>query len=222
MSRTNPKAGRGLGSQRFGVKPRRGFTLVELILALAVSALVTTAVSAMLLGVSYGTSARRELRGAVVRGETIDGRIAAAIRSSRAVLEAGPNHLALWRADTRENDGPDLSEITLIERGSDGTLKAYGFPTTWTPSQIDAAEANYMLSGNPPGHFLAAASSAKSAGWFVPTLWGNSISAVSFTLNASDPANITLVSYRVTLQTGDLSDTIIGSAAVRHQALGGS
>lgn len=200
---------------------RRGFTLVELILALGICAMVVAAVSAMLVSVSYGTSARRDLRDLVVRGETVDARVALAIRSARAVLETGTDYLIVWMSDSKKNDAPNLSEIRLIERALDNTLKSYQFPGNWTQAEIDAADAQYTLSGNLAGFFRTATTNAKNAGSFVSTHWGSGVTAATFALDGADPAAIPLAAYRLTLQTGDLTETVIGAASLRSKSLGG-
>lgn len=204
-------------------RPGRAFTMVELLLALAITGLVSASVAAMLMAVSYGTSSDRDLRTVVVNTKVIDARISSAIRSSRAILETGTDYLVLWSDDTNPNgtaDAPDLSEIRLIERdsGSD-ELNSYKFPDSWTQAQIDAANESYQLSGNPAGFFLTETTQAKTAGYFQPTLWGSGITAIQFQLDDTDPATTSMASYRLTLSAGDLTDTVVGAASARYGRL---
>jgi len=196
--------------------------MVELLLALTITGLVSVGVAAMLVAVSYGTSSQRDLRGAVVKSQVIDARITAAIRSSQAILETGTDYLVLWKGDINTNgtaDAPDLSEIRLIERDSGADeLDSYGFPKSWTQAQIDAADVSYQLTGNPPGFFQTATANAKTAGSFVATKWGSGVTAISFALDDTNPATTKLVSYRLTLTAGSLSQTVIGAASARHSA----
>ncbi|MBU0719325.1 MAG: hypothetical protein KJ749_13850, partial [Planctomycetes bacterium] len=196
------------------------FTLVELLLALAITGLVSAAVAAMLMAVSYGTSSKRDLHSVVVKSRVVDARIASAIRGSRAILETGTDYLVLWTGDLNPNgtlDAPDLSEIRLIERdGASDTLSSYGFPSNWTQGQIDAANVTYQLTGNPPGFFQSATAAAKTAGSFQPTLWGSDVTSISFALDGVAPDSTMLVSYRLALGAGDLSETVVGSASARY------
>ncbi|MCP4247270.1 MAG: hypothetical protein GY778_09505, partial [bacterium] len=77
---------------------RNGLTLVELLLAVMISALIGGGVVAMLVAVAYGTSSSRDLRAIVVKSATIDGRLGAAIRRSRQVLAVGTDYCILWTA----------------------------------------------------------------------------------------------------------------------------
>lgn len=200
----------------------RAFTIVELLLALLITALVSGGVAGMLMAVSYGTSSRRDLRSAVVQRRVLDSRIGSSIRHSRAILESGVDYFVLWIGDTNPNgtaDAPDLSEIRLIERDAVAdNLNKYEFPDTWTQVQIDAADVAYSLTGNPAGFFLAATAAAKTAGSFVPELWATGVTSATYVLDGATPDVTTLVSYRLTLSAGDLSETFIGSAATRYGA----
>lgn len=198
------------------------FTMVELLLALAITGLVSAGVAAMLVAVSYGTSSKRDLRSVVVKSRLLDLRLSAAIRSSRAILEAGTDYLVLWAGDVNTNgtpDQPDLSEMRLVERdASTDEVKSYAFPSSWTQAQIDAADVAYQLSGNPPGFFLNATAQAKTAGSFQPTLWVTDVTSNGYTLDDTDPATTRLVSYRLRISAGDLSETMVGAAARRYGA----
>lgn len=202
---------------------RGGFTLVELFLALAIVSLVAGAAAGMLVAVSYGTSSKRDLRGVVVRGKVLDSRLGSAIRNSRAILESGVDYLVLWVADDNPNGtggAPDLSEMQLIERDNGtGDLSSYGFPSTWNQAQIDAANAGYTLTGNPPGYFRTVTTNAKTSGSFVASKWGSGVTAIQFTLNGSDPSDHSLVSYQLTLGSGELSEEVLGAASIRYGAV---
>ncbi len=186
-------------------------------MALAICGLVGAAVAAMLSAVAYGTSSRRELRGAVVRYRNVEERVSASVRSARAVLETGTDYVVLWMHDTRVNQTPDLSEIRMIERdtAAGNVLRAFQFPSNWTQAQIDAAEQYYTLSGNPAGYFRTQTTTAKTAGSFVPTLWASNVTALTVQANTSDPATTSLVSFRIDLKNGDLTHTLIGAASPR-------
>ncbi|MCP4593937.1 MAG: hypothetical protein GY842_24660 [bacterium] len=196
--------------------------MVELLLALAITGLVSAAITSMLMAVSHGTSSRRDLRTVVTRGRVLDSRLTAAVRGSRAVLENGTDYLILWSGDVNTNgtqDAPDLSEIRLIERLGTGIVKSYAFPDDWTQAQIDAADESYALSGNPAGFFRTETSDAKTAKSFTGKRWALDVTEMTFQLNATDPASITLVSYRLSLQAGELAEQVVGAASPRYTSI---
>lgn len=203
--------------RRIRRRRRDAFTLVELLLALTISALVSAGVAAMMVAVSYGSSSDRDMRGLLVKSRTIDARINAAIRSSRTILETGTDYLVLWMADTRQNDAPNLSEIRLIERNGSDELNSYkaDFPDGWSEEQIEAADTQYQVSDD----FLAATTAAKATGYFPASLWATDVTAIEFVLDTADPTTTKLASYRVTLQDGDMTETAIGAASLRSRTV---
>ncbi len=177
-------------------RPRRGFTIVELLLALAITGLVSATAAAMLMAVSYGTSSKRDLRSVVVKSRVIDARIASAIRGSRAILETSTDYLILWTTDTDSDGTSDNAEVRLIERDSANDELTSYYDTGVAGDYVDAAT------------FRAAAKSS-----YASDLWGTGLTAMQF---ARDPVTTTLVSYQLTLTAGDLSEAVVGAASARY------
>ncbi len=204
-------------------RPLRAFTMVELLLAIAITGMVSVAVATMLVAVAYGTSSDLDLRSVVVTGKVVNGRVDSAIRASRAILEIGTDYLVLWTGDTNPNgasDAPDLAELRLIERDN-GTneLRSYAFSESWSQAQIDAANASYALAGNAAGFFQTATAAAKTAGSFQPTKWASGVTAAQFSVDGADPVTNRLVSYQLTLGVGDLSEVVVGATSIRYGAV---
>jgi len=175
---------------------RRGFTLVELLIALMVSALVTAGVTAMLVSVSYGTSSNHDMRGLVVKGQVLDARLTAAIRSCHQVVSVGtsPPSVLLWVRDGNDNDVQDNAELQLVEFNS---------ATQQLNSRFDSAAAGAYVN-------LSTLRGLVSA-----EIWGTGITACSFQL-VSGGSGQDLVRYSLTLADGDMSEPIRGAAAVRN------
>ncbi len=192
-----------------------GLTLVELLLALSITALVGASIAAMLTAVSYGTSSEKDLRTLVVKHKTTDARQSAAIRSSKMVLDQGADFMVLWTADLNGSGLPNLLEIRRIEYDS-GTneLKSHetDFPDSWSQATIDAANAEYQLTDD----FGAITSALTSSSLFPSSLWATDVTDWTVTLDNADPQRASLVSYRVTLQTGSMSDTTVNASALRN------
>ena len=175
-----------------------GFTLVELLLALMISALVTAGVASMMVAVSYGTSSSHDLRVLVVKSRTIDARLAAAIRGSQAVLAADTDFLILWMVDTDDDAATDNAEVRLIERD----------PAT---NEFNT----YYDSGAGGDYVDAAAFRAAAKASYPLERWGTGVTAIAFVPNAAPPA-ARLVSYEFTLASAEVSETVVGAAAVRN------
>jgi hypothetical protein len=185
----------------------RGLTLVEMLLAMSGTGLVGVAIATMLVAVAYGTQSDKDMRTLVVKHKTLDARLSAAIRESQMVLDAGDDFLVLWLYDTDESEAPDLSEIRRIE-WAHGVLTAYQAPDDLS----DASDTSYALTDD----FDAITGAIQGSAIFPGRIWGVGIVDLSIALNDIDPRAATLVSYRFTLQAGDLTDAAINAVALRN------
>lgn len=192
----------------------RGLTLVELLLALAITALIGAAIAAMFFAVSYGTSSRNDLRGLVVRQRTLTARLDASVRGSAQILAAGGDYVVLWMGDSRANKAPDLSELRRIEYDSAGkTLISYKavFPAGWTQAAIDAADTSYALTAD----FNAVTKALKGNSLWPSETWMTNVTEAALTYNNASASSATLVSYRFTLGSGTTAAPVAGAAALR-------
>lgn len=188
-------------------RARRGLTLVEMLMALAITALIGAAVTAMLFGVSHGTHETRDMRGLTLRCKAINARLAARIRTARSVLDADTDRLILWTGDTNGNGKPDLSEVQRIERDSDtGVITSYTLADDGTDVEHELAD-----------DFNVATAAAIESGDMAGEAWARAVAGLDITLDSQTPQAASLVSFRVTLRAGSLSDVTINAAALRNK-----
>jgi Tfp pilus assembly protein PilE len=219
---TSCAQGPGWGARRSAA----GLTLVELLLALAVTGMVAAAVAGMLLAVSTGTSQRTDMRGLVVKQRALSGRIHASVRNAKMVLAQGQDYLVLWTGDPSDSGSPNLAELRLIERTEDGRLISYAaaFPEHWNQAQVDAANTSFALNDD----FRAVTNQLKADNpYFVGELWATGVNSWIITLDAGVPQHSRLVSYRLVLRAGGgatagasgqawATETLIGAVALRN------
>ena len=174
---------------------RPGFTLVELLIALVVTVLATAGVAAMLNAVSYGTQSSHDMRTLVVRSTTLDARLSDAISTCKQVEANGtsPTYLLLWTKDANDDDVKDNAEMHLIEYDSTNDKVDSYCDTTATGVFADRTTLQSLVTPKP---------------------WCTGVVGVSLDLDVAPP-DTKLVSYRVDLQDGDASETLVGAAAVR-------
>jgi hypothetical protein len=197
-------------------------TLVELLLGLAITALIGLGIMTVLFAVTRGTATQNDARGLVVKEKVVGGRVGAALRGSKMVLASGTDYVILWSADMRDPGPPSLSQLRRLERDSSGRLWSYAasFPADWTQDQIDAADTEYPFDSD----FNAVTTALKTQMFgtqsaFPGALWGTAISAFSVTPNKANPQAATMMSYRVTILPGSgstQSDVATGAAALRN------
>lgn len=181
-------------------------TLVELVLALAITGLIGAAIASMLTAVAYGSSSSQDLRRLVVQGKTLGDRLDAAVRAATLVLNADGSHLVLWTHDRDGNHAPSLHELRRIEHDPDAaTLTAYS-------AAEDAPDLPYTLDHD----FTGLTSALIATGHLVPEVWGTGVSGCTFATDENDAQDARLVSYRLTLGAGAATETVVGAAALRN------
>lgn len=94
---------------------RRGFTFVELMVALSVSAVIFAAVAtlAYAVGAANDTSGDTSQMQAKLRYTTL--KISGLIKGSRLICDAGTNYILLWDSDDNMDGRIDINEVTYIE-----------------------------------------------------------------------------------------------------------
>ena len=130
---------------------RRGLTFIELLMALAITAMVTAAISAMWTAISSGERARRDNRAFAVRTYAAKSRISGYIAPCRSLLSTDGCKLVLWRDDSRVSGTVHASEIRwLIFDNATGNLDVYyvKFPSTWTEVAKALRDHEYAVNTN--------------------------------------------------------------------------
>lgn len=187
-----------------------GFTMVEILIAMAITALIGTGVSVMLVSVSNGTTSQSDLRRASVKEKVIAMRMNTAIRSSKIVLDQGPDYLVLWMGDERANGLPDLSEIRRIDRDST-TLELWSYTAPLGIS--DAANTTYSFVDD----FQAITWALMGTANFPGQIWGTNVTAWTQTLNQTNPQATTLVGYSLTLAGNNVMGTVANTLSLRSR-----
>ena len=186
----------------------RGLTLLELLLALAGTAMIGTAVAALLTGVAYGTATDKDMRSLITRQMALRARVEAEIRESRMLLDAGADYIILWSSDADDDGLPSKAEIQVIEYDAvmDRVMR-------YTPAPL-ITDVSYTLTDD----FRTATNSYKGDSTFPGERWGEQIASLSITLDNIDPQSAKLVSFQFGMAGGEVPYTGIGAAAIRYEA----
>jgi type II secretory pathway pseudopilin PulG len=204
-------AGRAFHPRPLGPRRRRtaGVTLVEVLLALAVTSLIASSVAGLVYTVSQTQRDQQHLRRRNSRAEVVAARVDGAIRSATAVLAVGSDYLVLWKTDSRTNRMPNLSEIQRIEWDRAGQrLRAYAAPA-------DLAEADdpaYDLTSD----FSQITAALKDTPDFPGETWCRDVAGWQPGPAGASQAT-RLLSYTITFQDAAGTATFKSSAALRGQ-----
>ncbi|HEG44533.1 MAG TPA: type II secretion system protein [Phycisphaerales bacterium] len=118
---------------------RAGFTLVELLMALMVTAIILSAVATLAFALTSGVSETDEISAnqAALRFATV--KLGDLIRNSRHAMITSSNDIALWRSDDNNDNAINAAELVYIEADtSDNSLKLLEFPNE--PATVTIAE----------------------------------------------------------------------------------
>lgn len=192
-----------------------GFTLVELMLAMAGTAFVALAIAMMMYSVSYGTDDRQDVRVQLVKDTVVTGRMSAAIRESKMILDSDDDYLILWMHDNRSDGLPNLSEIRLIERDSESNeLVSHQavFSESLTAEQLTAADTQYALTSN----FRALTNAIKDTQAFPGEVWASQVTSLTCTLNHATTQSATAVEFQVAFTLNGKTCTTLKVAALRN------
>ena len=128
-----------------------GFTLVELLMALMITAIILSAVATLAFALTSGVSETDEIseNQAALRFATV--RLSDLIRNSRHTMITSSNDIALWRSDDNEDNAINADELVYIEADASGnSLKLLEFPNetaTVTIAEIEDGTARSGLIG---------------------------------------------------------------------------
>ncbi len=123
----------------------RGLTLVELLLALSLTALAGLGTASMLAMIGQSTQADREGRSVVMRAHAIHSRVRAYLEPALCVLQNDPQRggLAVWLMDQPGPGMVNLSEIRVLwfdAAAKTLTVERVAFPDAWPQSAKDLAD----------------------------------------------------------------------------------
>jgi len=189
-------------------------TLVELVLAMVGVSLVALTVTAMLFAVTEGSDEDKSVRSLAVEAKSISTRLNAAIRGSRRLLSLSDTRAILWSADTDADGLADLDELRILTHNPD----------------LDRLTSSLVSDAAPPAEYDALATTfgdvvddLDAAGLLVGTTWSNRVGTLDIaTDNADDLQGASLVQFTITLQRGDMTETVVYAAALRNRGDSGS
>lgn len=93
------------------LRRRHGLSLLELLLAILITSMITAAVASMTTAVATSTQHERERREATVRAQALAVRLSSYITPSLYVLNTGNTGFVLWLDDSRESETVHGTEV---------------------------------------------------------------------------------------------------------------
>jgi len=151
---------------------KKGFTLVELLVALIVSSIILAAVATIAFAMSSASNSTDDTssKQAQVRYATL--RISELIRHCKMICGTSGDDLAVWRADDNSDGQININELVYIERGANAdylrlcefalsdttpatlseikTLSTSSYSVTYVPLLPQCSNVQFMVDVEPP------------------------------------------------------------------------
>lgn len=121
----------------------RGFTLVELLVALVVTSVILSAVAALAFAMTTSSNIGEDRALSQARLRQTMLRLRDLIGNAKLVCAAPGDDLVIWEADTNTNGAIDVDEVVYLERGADhNMLRLCRFQTagSYQPTLADLAD----------------------------------------------------------------------------------
>ncbi len=172
-----------------------GLSFAELILALAATALIGTAVAAMLQAVAYGAQAGTDLRDLIPKHRILSSRITDAVRGAKEILEVSGTEITLWIADLDDDGDYTSHEIAWIK-----------YDAATDRVEYQTADSTHVATSVTLAQIAMLDTTLQSAGELDTQAWGRDVSAFAFAADVA-PVDPQLVTWNQTLTVGNLVDT---------------
>lgn len=126
------------------IPARRGLTLIELLIAVAITALVGVAIAVVMTSAGQNLARVGEVRSALQRSHAMHARLGAYTDAALCVLNEDPDQgFAVWLHDDNAGNTINLSELRVLwyETGDEQIVVEWvDWPDGWTEQEIDDAD----------------------------------------------------------------------------------
>lgn len=189
-------------------------TLIEVMLAVTITAMVAGAIAGMMAAVSAGVTKKRDTRAVMVRANAAQVRLSAYVVPARCVLDVPADGVVVWLNDSREGGTVNISEVRWLfyDATSEAIAAFYVvFPDDWTEAQKSSADRSYPTSTN----WKSLLSSLKTAGVIETTRLVDGLGAVAVTSARAD-LDTRVVNFDLSFETGAGATVVRVAPAVRR------
>jgi len=198
---------------------RRGLTLLEMTLAIGITAVIGAAIASMMAAATNSLTSKDDGRQSAIRLATTQVRLGAYIAPSRCLLAKNNSSITLWFDDSVESKTVHVSEIRWIkfdEETKELAVMFIQFPEDWSQDSIDEAnvECNEMTDYSVLFDMYQANSMIDSIQLV------DSMQSCKFWIDTSNPLEAKRISIRFSLISsfGQTSDAYIDETIRLHQS----
>lgn len=197
---------------------RRGLTVLELLLAVAITAIVGMAIATVMTTVSRGMTSAGEARSALQRVHAAHVRLRAYTDSARSVLAYDPDRgFALWLHDDRPGGAVNLSELRVFwfDAGAQRIrVERVKWPEEWPAELVEAAD----IELSPSADFFAEMEQQRALGYTEVGTIADGVTDAEMAFNESpvNRANRARMTLRVAVADNESQDVLLAFGFPNH------
>ena len=193
------------GGRRGLTAPRRGLTLIELLIGLSITAFTCAILAVLINATALGTSTQNDGRRALVRLQTLKSVLADEFVNARCILATGANYVIYWTGDqpgsvTPANNAVNFSELRLLEIDPAGNLNIYC--TRWSTGMTDAAKLAADTTYAATSNWYGAVTALKGTSNFSANTLAAGATKLSASLDNASPTGARYIHVRIDLNDG--------------------
>jgi type II secretory pathway pseudopilin PulG len=193
---------------------RRALSLVELLLAMTITAMVAAAIAGMLGAVTAGVGSRRDNRTVMVLANAAESRLSSYIAPSRCLLSASGSDIVLWLNDRRESGTVHATEIRWLKFDSAAqTINVYyvTFPDDWTQTAQDLEDQEYPSNTN----WNAVLATYQGNGWITSRTLVDHVAEAAVSLDEPTALATQMIEYDLAFDANTMNVPVTVSATIR-------
>jgi len=200
----------------------RAMTLMELLIGLAITAVVSAVIAILINSTAVGTNSQQDGRRSLVKFQQIKAEVGDELANARCILDASltgsaaPYYIVYWIGDpapasplqTQVNGAVDLSEMRMLELDpATGNLNLWSTPASISNDQTYAAGTTWH----------AAAVAAKSNSNFTARTIATSVTSMVCSLDAGTMTQAKLIHATITFTDSAGTKQVVASAVLANQ-----
>ncbi len=190
--------------------------MVELMLAMSITAVMGVALTAMLSAISAGMDARHDTRTHLLQANAAQIRLAAYIKPSLAILDSDGSDVVLWFDDSRRSGTVHATEIRwLLYNEDEGTIIMFRvqFPSDWTLNQKLVADREYA----PSTDWMAVYREFRQNEWITGFVLVDGLDDVAVSFDQALPRDSRHVTYRFVARDSNVHSLVSASLQVPRE-----
>ncbi len=206
-------------ARRAPSRSRRALTLLELLLAVAITTIVGLAMATAMTATARGMTTAGDARSAVQRAHVAYVRLRSYTSQALALLQADPSRgFAVWLQDDVPANKVNLSELRCFWfDASAGTLSVelMALPDSWTPEMVEAHD----IELDPDADFLAVMLDQRGLGYTQTEILTEGLDNLEIIFDGDDPKQSRRFRVALTIAATDSTENpvLMTFGLVNHQ-----